>query len=57
MHFRKGQMIQLKNTLEIKPEYRGKAGVIVEVYDNSLTVKLHRHNNTRVPKEDVARVL
>lgn len=55
--FRSGQTIVTKDSPKLKPEYRKKAGVIVSVHPNYLSVKFHRMHDSAVLKEDVAEVL
>ncbi len=55
--FRSGQTIVTKDSPKLKPEYRKKAGIIISVHKNYLTVKFHKMHNSAVLKEDVAEVL
>lgn len=58
MKFRKGQMILTKKADRLKPEYRNKAGIILKIHKNYLTVKFHKASiNSTVIKEDVAQIL
>ena len=57
MRFRKGQMVKLKKWSELKPEYRGVAGVIVQTHKHYLTIKVYKGLLSAVRREDVAMIL
>jgi len=57
MRYQKGQSILVSKNKNVKVEYRGKAGVIIQTKPKYVVVKFHKQFNTIVLKEDIECVL